>query len=186
MTTLDRMSLDSPLGQVDIVLRGQRVCAVDFADRWPVVERHLRRRFGAIEWRVNAGAGARRGSPAANHRLRQRFVRYFKGQADALRGLTLDLGGTPFQQAIWRALLRVPAGATTTYADLARAAGHPRAARAAGRAAGLNPAALVVPCHRAVGSDGALRGYAGGLARKAWLLSHEAQTAPRARRTSRA
>lgn len=178
MTTLDRMSLDSPLGPFDVVLHGARVCAIDFADRWPVVERRLRQRFGDIAFVAKPQSGPQRALLAG---LRRRFERYFRGDAEALVGIPLDLGGTPFQQAIWHALSRIPAGATTSYAELARAAGHPRAARAAGRAAGLNPAALAIPCHRALGSDGALRGYAGGLDRKAWLLTHEARVSLHAR-----
>jgi O-6-methylguanine DNA methyltransferase len=88
--------------------------------------------------------------------------------------LQLALHGTPFQEEVWGALLEVPYGATTTYGALARALGRPvGAARAIGAANGANPLALVVPCHRVVGGDGALVGYAGGLDRKRWLLGHE-------------
>jgi methylated-DNA-[protein]-cysteine S-methyltransferase len=82
--------------------------------------------------------------------------------------------GTPFQQRVWHALREVPYGATISYAELAARAGRPGAARAAGRANATNPVAIVIPCHRVVGSDGALTGYSGGLARKAALLELEA------------
>ncbi len=85
----------------------------------------------------------------------------------------LALGGTPFQQEVWAALQRVPYGATCTYADLATAIGRPTAMRAVGAANGRNPVCLVVPCHRVVGSGGALTGYAGGIERKQLLLHHE-------------
>ena len=87
---------------------------------------------------------------------------------------TLDLcSGTLFQRAVWAALLRIPPGATSTYAVIADAAGSPAAVRAAGAAIGRNPVSLVVPCHRVLGSGGALTGYAGGLERKRALLAHE-------------
>jgi len=91
----------------------------------------------------------------------------------------LDLcAGTAFQRAVWAALLNVPPGTTSTYAAIAAAAGSPAAVRAAGAAIGRNPVSLVVPCHRVLGRQGALTGYAGGLERKRALLAHEG--APRA------
>ncbi len=88
--------------------------------------------------------------------------------------LPLDLSaGTDFQQRVWRALRAVPFGATTSYGALAAAIGQPRAAHAVGAAVGRNPISVVVPCHRALGADGALTGYAGGLERKIELLRIE-------------
>ena len=88
--------------------------------------------------------------------------------------LPLDLShGTPFQQQVWHALLQIERGQTTSYGALARLIGRPRAVRAVGAAVGRNPLSVVVPCHRVVGADGSLTGYAGGLERKAWLLKLE-------------
>ena len=88
--------------------------------------------------------------------------------------LALDLGGgTPFQQAVWQALLRIPRGQTASYVALARSIGKPQAVRAVGAAVGRNPLSVVVPCHRVLGSDGSLTGYAGGLERKQALLRLE-------------
>jgi methylated-DNA-[protein]-cysteine S-methyltransferase len=88
--------------------------------------------------------------------------------------LPLDLqAGTPFQQDVWAALLAIPHGGTTSYAELARRLGRPSAARAVGAAVGRNPISIVVPCHRVVGSGGSLTGYAGGLERKTALLRLE-------------
>lgn len=87
--------------------------------------------------------------------------------------LPLRLDGTPFQVQVWRALLEIPYGTTTTYGELAARFGGPRAARAVGAANGQNPIAIVVPCHRVVGARGALTGYAGGLACKERLLALE-------------
>jgi len=103
---------------------------------------------------------------------RSQLDEYFAG---ALRDfdLPLDPIGTPFQRAVWRAIAAVPYGATISYAALATAAGAAGAARAAGAATGRNPLGIVVPCHRIVGSQGALTGYAGGLPRKRALLALE-------------
>ncbi|MEW6704745.1 MAG: methylated-DNA--[protein]-cysteine S-methyltransferase [Pseudomonadota bacterium] len=111
---------------------------------------------------------------------RQRFIAqaieelqaYFAGAPDGFR-VALDLHGTPFQRAVWRALLQIGPGATSTYARLAASVGRPAASRAAGAAVGRNPVSVIVPCHRVLGRDGGLTGYAGGLPRKAWLLRLE-------------
>ena len=81
--------------------------------------------------------------------------------------------GTPFQCAVWQHIARIPRGETLTYAELAKRAGNSAAVRAAGAATGRNPISLIIPCHRVVGSDGSLTGYAGGLERKRWLLALE-------------
>ena len=99
--------------------------------------------------------------------------RYFAGEPNPLAGVALDLHGTPFQHAVWQALLTLPAGATGTYAQIATQAGSPAGMRAAGAAIGRNPVSVLVPCHRVLGSNGSLTGYAGGLDRKRALLRHE-------------
>lgn len=99
---------------------------------------------------------------------------YFAGQRSTF-DLPLDLHGTPFQQSVWQALLRIPSGRTCSYGALAQALGTPSAVRAVGAAVGRNPASLVVPCHRVLGRDGSLTGYAGGVERKQALLSLEAR-----------
>lgn len=99
---------------------------------------------------------------------------YFAGE---LRAFDLPLApeGTPFQRSVWRALGDIPYGATATYGDIATALGNPAATRAVGAANGRNPLSIVLPCHRVVGSSGALTGFAGGMAAKRWLLAHEAR-----------
>ncbi len=82
-------------------------------------------------------------------------------------------GGTDFQRRVWAALREIPSGTTRTYGDIAAELGEPGAARAVGLANGANPVAIVVPCHRVIGSAGALTGFGGGLERKRWLLEHE-------------
>jgi methylated-DNA-[protein]-cysteine S-methyltransferase len=103
---------------------------------------------------------------------------YFRGRRREF-GVPLDLSrGTPFQQAVWRALLAVPCGATTSYGRIAREIGKPAAARAVGAAVGRNPVGIIVPCHRVFGADDAPTGYAGGIERKIALRRLEAAGAP--------
>lgn len=106
---------------------------------------------------------------------------YFDGELAAIEGLRVALGGTDFQNAVWRGLLTIPCGETRSYGDLARQVGRPKAVRAVGLANGSNPIAIVVPCHRVIGSNGTLTGYGGGLERKRWLLAHEGVTVAEAR-----
>jgi methylated-DNA-[protein]-cysteine S-methyltransferase len=105
---------------------------------------------------------------------RMQLAEYFAGRRTSF-DLPLAPSGTPFQQAVWRALLAVPFGATSTYGAIAQAVGKPSAVRAVGSAVGANPIGIVVPCHRIVGRDGSLTGYAAGLERKAKLLALESR-----------
>lgn len=102
---------------------------------------------------------------------RAALAAYFAGQP--LPAVPLDLQGTPFQRAVWQALLQIGPGQTSHYAAVAQAAGAPRAVRATGAAIGRNPVSILVPCHRVLGRGGELTGYAGGLARKQALLQLE-------------
>lgn len=118
--------------------------------------------------------------------LQAAFTAYFEGELRALEGLATGCVGSRFQQAVWAELRRIPAGQTRSYGDIARALGGASSgsgpnARAVGTANGRNPLAIVVPCHRVIGADGSLTGYAGGLERKAWLLSHEGWKTPQGR-----
>jgi methylated-DNA-[protein]-cysteine S-methyltransferase len=99
---------------------------------------------------------------------------YFAGERETF-DLPLSLQGTPFQRQVWKALQEIPFGKTWSYGQLALRLGRPTASRAVGMANSRNPVSIVVPCHRVVGSGGALTGYAGGLERKRWLLELEAQ-----------
>jgi methylated-DNA-[protein]-cysteine S-methyltransferase len=110
--------------------------------------------------------------------LAEAFARYFAGELRALEELPTGTLGSAFERAVWAELRRIPPGETRSYADIARALGGAATgpgpnARAVGTANGRNPLAIVVPCHRVIGADGRLTGYAGGLETKAWLLHHE-------------
>jgi methylated-DNA-[protein]-cysteine S-methyltransferase len=97
---------------------------------------------------------------------------YFEGRRKTF-SLVLNPEGTPFQKKVWQALLDIPFGKTVSYLELSKTLGDPKAIRAVAAANGKNPLWIVVPCHRVIGSDGSLTGYAGGLHRKQWLLEHE-------------
>ena len=162
--TLDR--IDTPVGQVLLVTDADgAVRALDFHDFEPRMMRLLARHCGAFE--LVAGS-----APAA---LRDALQAYFSGDANALNDVQTRTGGTAFQQAVWAALRDIPAGQTRTYSQVAQAVGSPGAVRATGMANGQNPIALIVPCHRVIGANGTLTGYAGGVERKRWLLAHEGQ-----------
>lgn len=104
---------------------------------------------------------------------RQWLAAYWAGRNTEGIHVALDLHGTPFQRAVWKALLAIGPGHTSTYGAIARAAGSPTGVRATGAAIGRNPVGVIVPCHRVIGADGSLTGYAGGLSRKERLLQHE-------------
>jgi len=106
-------------------------------------------------------------------RTREWLCRYFDGRTAELDGLPLDMRGAPFERRVWRALLDIAPGETTSYGAIAKSLGSASASRAVGLANGANPIAIIVPCHRVIGSNGSLTGYGGGLDRKTWLIDHE-------------
>jgi methylated-DNA-[protein]-cysteine S-methyltransferase len=114
------------------------------------------------------------GDDAVLRAAREQLAAYFAGALTAF-DLPLAARGTPFQERVWAALRGVPFGSTVSYGDIARRIGSPAAVRAVGAANGRNPLPIVVPCHRVVGADGSLTGFGGGVARKQWLLAHEAR-----------
>lgn len=118
-------------------------------------------------------SGERASHPVLVETTRQ-LAEYFAGHRQRFV-LALDPSGTPFQRKVWGALMTIPFGETRSYAQLAAQIGHPSAARAVGAANGRNPLSIVAPCHRVVGSTGALTGFAGGLDVKAYLIALEAQ-----------
>ena len=162
---LELGEIDTPLGTLRCARSSGRVVGLAFADRWPALERALARRLGEIELCATSGGDD----------LCARLGAYFDGDLSTLDGVEVELVGTAFQRRVWTALRSVPAGATISYGALARALGRATAVRAVGAANGANPVWLVVPCHRAIGSDGRLVGYGGGIERKRWLLAHESR-----------
>jgi O-6-methylguanine DNA methyltransferase len=113
------------------------------------------------------------GARADDPRVAEVLAAYFAGAVDAIDTLPVAACGTTFQQQVWAALRRIPAGHTASYVDIAREIGAPGASRAVGSANASNPVGVVVPCHRVVRADGSLGGYGFGVDRKRWLLAHE-------------
>lgn len=154
--TLHSCHLDSPIGRLHLWARGDALAGVYFLE--------------------HKGAPAPAGPEQPDHPVLaaacQQLTEYFAGERRVF-DLPVDAAGTAFQRAVWRALVEIRFGATTTYAALARAIGQPAAVRAVGAANGRNPLSIIVPCHRVIGSGGTLTGYAGGLPIKRWLLEHE-------------
>jgi methylated-DNA-[protein]-cysteine S-methyltransferase len=108
--------------------------------------------------------------------IRKQLAEYFAGQRQQFT-IPLKMTGTPFQHRVWQELVRIPYGQTISYAELARRIGQPTASRAVGHANGHNPISILVPCHRVIGANGKLTGYAGGIGRKRWLLDWERRAA---------
>lgn len=155
----------TPLGPMLAVASERGLCLLEFSDR-RMLEVQLKRIGKAFRRSI---------TPSPNDALEQtedELAGYFRGERRAFT-IPLDLAGSEFQRTAWSALETIPYGETRSYADQARAIGRPSAVRAVARANGDNPVAIVVPCHRVVGSDGQLTGYGGGLWRKRYLLDLE-------------
>ncbi|HLH49194.1 MAG TPA: methylated-DNA--[protein]-cysteine S-methyltransferase [Roseiarcus sp.] len=159
---LDRLA--SPIGAILLVSdECGALRALDFEEYETRMARLLRLHYGAVEL-------IHRAAPDATKRA---LGAYFAGDLEVLAPLQTATGGSLFQRGVWAALRKIPPGATTTYGELAAKLGRPGASRAVGLANGANPIAIVVPCHRVIGANGALTGYGGGLPRKRWLIDHE-------------
>ncbi|WP_409523899.1 methylated-DNA--[protein]-cysteine S-methyltransferase [Nitrincola sp. MINF-07-Sa-05] len=155
----------SPIGEMYIVTDEAGVLrALDFEDYQPRMHKLLQRHYG--EYTLS--------NQAAPESIKLALEAYFEGEIEVLKTLTTATNGTPFQLKVWKALQDIPAGETWSYGTLAQAVGNPKGSRAVGLANGANPIAIVVPCHRVIGANGALTGYGGGVWRKRWLLEHEA------------
>ncbi|WP_345816592.1 methylated-DNA--[protein]-cysteine S-methyltransferase [Paraburkholderia sp. PREW-6R] len=151
--------MDSPVGQLKLVARGDRLAAVLWENDKP-----NRVRLGTM---VEANE-----RPVLLDTARQ-LHEYFAGERQTF-DLALDFEGTAFQKKVWAALLTIPFGQTRSYSEIARQIGNLNAVRAVGAANGRNPISIVAPCHRVIGASGELTGFAGGLANKMLLLSLEA------------
>jgi methylated-DNA-[protein]-cysteine S-methyltransferase len=167
--SLDR--LQTPIGTALLVTdAGGVLRALDWEEHEPRMRELLRLQYGAVD--LNDAASPKE--------LRAALTAYFKGDLDRLNTIKWRVAGTPFQQKVWTALPRIPAGTTMSYGALAAKLDAPKAMRAVGHANGCNPISVVVPCHRLIGANGALVKYGGGLERKRWLLEHEGVVLKRA------
>jgi methylated-DNA-[protein]-cysteine S-methyltransferase len=163
---LSRAVVPTPLGNMLALSSGEGLCALEFMNkRLTRLERRLQRWFPAHEVvderSVTIG------------RTITWLERYFGGVSAAVGDLPLDMRGADFERRVWKRLLRIPPGETTSYGAIAKELDSVGASRAVGLANGANPIAIIVPCHRVIGSTGSLTGYGGGLDRKTWLIDHE-------------
>lgn len=162
---LIRDQLSTPLGELLVVTDSKAaVRALDWLDYEARMLRLLGLHYGATFTLAEGRA------PAS---VRAALHAYFEADLRALDTLPVATGGSAFQREVWSALRRIPVGSTWSYGQLAEHIGKPKAVRAVGLANGSNPISVIVPCHRVIGASGSLTGYAGGLARKRWLLEHE-------------
>lgn len=153
MQNLEQTLYYSPLGLIKIIANASGIIQIDFVDKkmktvsQKTENKHLKECIKQID-------------------------EYFQGKRKKFE-LKLNLQGTDFQKIVWKELLKIPFGKTISYGEVAKRIKNPKAVRAVGQAIGKNPISIVVPCHRVIGSDGNLTGYASGLHRKKWLLKHE-------------
>ncbi|HEY4122380.1 MAG TPA: methylated-DNA--[protein]-cysteine S-methyltransferase [Byssovorax sp.] len=162
---LRRLRLDTPVGAARALIDDDdATCALGFEDGFAELERRVTARSDA---RVVEG-------DASTTTLARALEAYFAGDLGALAAVAARPRGTAFEERVWTALRDIGPGETRAYGELAASLGAPSAARAVGAANGKNPVSLIIPCHRVVGARGELTGYAWGVARKRWLLEHEA------------
>lgn len=147
--------LETPLGLLELMATDQGICQVIYCGDKSSSEQKIRSNVNAM---TSQG--------------KQELAEYFSGQRQKFT-VPLDAQGTPFQQTVWHCLTQIPFGAVKAYGEIAKIINKPKASQAVGGANGRNPIAIIVPCHRVIGANGSLTGYAGGLERKLWLLNHE-------------
>ncbi len=147
---LDALCISSPLGWINIVVSKRSVKEISFVNSY--LEHESTNEF--------------------LKEVEKELQEYFEGRRKEFT-FNCDPDGTDFQKKVWKELLNIPYGKTVSYLDMARKLGDEKVIRAAASANGKNPIAIVIPCHRVIGSDGSLTGYAGGIDKKEWLLSHE-------------
>ena len=150
-------TFNSPNGKMLLVANDHGLCGVYFQGQ---------------KYFPDSNEGKRDPRHVPLRQAKRELTEYFAGKRKRFE-VALDAQGTPFQRSVWKAISTVGFGETISYAELARRAGHPGSARAAGAATGRNPIGVIVPCHRIMGADGSLTGYAGGLKRKRALLALE-------------
>ena len=154
-------SIDSPIGELTLVNAGGVLAGLYFPGHWYMPDPDA---FGVL-------------SESGFERAERQLAEYFAGERTEFE-LETAAAGDEFQREVWQLIDRIPYGQTTTYGEMAVALGDPTLARRVGGAVGRNPLSLIVPCHRVVGKDGKLTGYAGGLERKQFLLELEGAIAP--------
>jgi methylated-DNA-[protein]-cysteine S-methyltransferase len=174
MLALHLNQIESPLGKLLLVTDEEhRVRALEFSDHRVRLNRLLKEHYGQYTL-------AEVSPDEAAKSIIGKLERYFHGELTVVDDIPVVTHGNEFEEQVWAALKQIPAGQVVTYGQLAKQLGHtdPRKAVDVGAAVGANPAQVFVACHRVIGANGDLKGYAGGRHRKEWLLSHENATIP--------
>lgn len=159
------INIETPLGEMIAGATRDGICLLEFIDRRP--DSDLLKPIAKI-----MGSEVKEGSNKHLRSLKKQLREYFRGKRKEFT-VSLITPGTDFQQAVWKNLLNIPFGTTLSYGEQARNLKNIKSARAVAQANSSNRIAIVIPCHRIIGSDGSLVGYRGGLERKKWLLNHE-------------
>jgi AraC family transcriptional regulator of adaptative response/methylated-DNA-[protein]-cysteine methyltransferase len=158
-------TIETPLGEMTAAATKEGICFLAFTDRKIMDEA-----FKGLSYIFNTGI--KRGGNKHLRALRKQLKEYFRGKRKEF-SLSLITPGTDFQQTVWNHLKKIPYGSTISYLEQAEQLENKKAARAVASANGANRVAIIIPCHRVIGSDGTLIGYGGGLERKKWLIDHE-------------
>jgi AraC family transcriptional regulator of adaptative response/methylated-DNA-[protein]-cysteine methyltransferase len=159
------ITIQTPIGKMTAAATGDGVCLLAYGGRRDAAA-ELEELSKLLNTKVGSGWNIRLWT------LRKQLREYFRGKRKAFT-LPLVTPGTEFQQAVWKELQKVPYGSTISYLDQAEHLNNPKAVRAVAGANGSNRIAIIIPCHRVIGSDGSLIGYGGGLEKKKWLIDHE-------------
>lgn len=161
MKTLKSFTIATPIGDLQVMMDESAIVLCEFSDHQARISRHLAKHH----------AGAEIVDIETPSHITSVFEGYFSGDVDALNELAFSPSGTAHELKVWHYLRTVPTGTTQSYGEMAKNLNS--SPRAVGGASGRNAIALIIPCHRIIGANGTLTGYAGGLERKAWLLRHE-------------
>jgi len=158
-------TIETPLGEMTAAATAEGICLLEFTER-----RTINAELEELAWILNSPVG--KGSNRHLRTLKKQLKEYFKGIRKEF-SLSLITPGTDFQQSVWSILRKIPYGTTISYLQQAKKLNNPGAVRAVAGANGSNRIAIIIPCHRVIGSDSSLIGYGGGIEKKKWLLDHE-------------
>jgi AraC family transcriptional regulator of adaptative response/methylated-DNA-[protein]-cysteine methyltransferase len=157
--------IETPLGEMAAAATREGICLLEFSDR-RIIDAEFKNLARTFNEKVKSGGNRHLRA------LKKQLKEYFRGTRKEF-SLSLITPGTDFQQASWGILRKIPYGTTISYLEQAKLINNPSATRAVANANGSNRIAIVIPCHRVIGSDGTMTGYGGGLERKKWLIDHE-------------
>ncbi len=181
MQALHLSTIESSIGKILLVTDQDVLVSLDYEGYEHRMMRLLAKRYGNF----NLIEKSHKNGQHSDDPIRDHLRTYLDGELTAIDTIPVNPGGTEFQAKVWQALRSIPPGMVMSYGELARQLGNPAAVRAVGTTNSLNPISIVLPCHRVIGANGNLTGYAGGLERKRWLLEHEGVDTSQLKRLSK-